>query len=50
MEVYANLIEENNALKGTIDNFIVSASADPSGASAILYQRKYEEMKEKKEE
>ena len=45
MQVYADLIEENNALKGTIDNFIVSESTDASSTTSILYQRKYEEMK-----
>ena len=38
IEKNANLIEENKALVGTIDNFTVSASADQTGASAIVYQ------------
>ena len=38
IEKNANLIEENKSLVGKIDNLIVSASADQTGASVIVYQ------------
>ena len=44
------MIEENNALKAKNNQSIVGEDVGAFGATKILYQKKYEEMKELKDE